>query len=53
MSERPDDNTSSRSETPRWQVEQLLNGSREAILVHNGEDYRLRVTSTGKLILTK
>ncbi len=31
----------------------LLAGRREAIIVHNGADYRLRVTSNGKLILTK
>jgi hemin uptake protein HemP len=26
---------------------------REAVLVHDGFDYRLRLTSNGKLILTK
>lgn len=31
----------------------LLEGRREAIIVHNGEEYRLRVTSNDKLILTK
>jgi hemin uptake protein HemP len=31
----------------------LLEGRREAIIVHNGEEYRLRVTSRDKLILTK
>ncbi|MGE5357738.1 MAG: hemin uptake protein HemP [Bacteroidales bacterium] len=25
----------------------------EAILVHGGQDYRLRITANGKLILTK
>ena len=31
----------------------LFKTAREIILVHNGEDYRLRVTAKGKLILTK
>lgn len=33
--------------------EVLLSGAREVIVEHRGEDYRLRVTSNGKLILTK
>ena len=37
----------------RISVSELLNGEREAILEHRGQDYRLRITSTGKLILTK
>ena len=28
-------------------------GGREAILEHDGQDYRLRITANGKLILTK
>ncbi len=40
-------------ETPRIPVLNLLDGRKEAILVHNGEDYRLRITSKGRLILTK
>lgn len=35
------------------ELERLLQGTREAIIVHNGENYRLRITSKGKLILTK
>jgi hemin uptake protein HemP len=31
----------------------LLAGACEVILEHRGEHYRLRVTSNGKLILTK
>jgi hemin uptake protein HemP len=31
----------------------LLEGSREAVLLHDGAEYRLRLTSNGKLILTK
>jgi hemin uptake protein HemP len=40
--------------TPRrLKVSDLLDGEREAILEHGGQDYRLRITATGKLILTK
>jgi len=31
----------------------LLKGGREIVIRHAGEDYRLRVTNNGKLILTK
>jgi hemin uptake protein HemP len=34
-------------------VETILAGRREAVLVHNGVRYRLRITSNDKLILTK
>lgn len=37
----------------RLTSEALMAGSREVILEHRGEQYRLRVTSNGKLILTK
>ena len=37
----------------RVRVSEILSGGREAILEHNGEDYRLRITANGKLILTK
>ena len=37
----------------RIEIGCLLGGAREAIIVHNGEDYRLRITSRGRLILTK
>jgi hemin uptake protein HemP len=43
-----------RGEGPvRIDLVELLRGGREAIIVHNGADYRLRVTANGKLILTK
>jgi hemin uptake protein HemP len=32
---------------------ELLKGRRELIILHNADEYRLRVTSNGKLILTK
>lgn len=37
----------------RYEVSELLQGSREAVLVHEGAEYRLRITANGKLILTK
>jgi hemin uptake protein HemP len=37
----------------RYRVDELLKGGREATLIHRGQEYRLRITSTGKLILTK
>ncbi len=40
-------------ETRRIKVSELLAGRREAILEHGGQDYRLRITASGKLILTK
>jgi hemin uptake protein HemP len=37
----------------RIAVSDLMGGGREAVLLHDGEEYRLRLTSNGKLILTK
>lgn len=37
----------------RWDVATLCGDTGEAILVHKGEDYRLRITARGRLILTK
>ena len=37
----------------RVKVSDLLQGEREVILEHGGQDYRLRITANGKLILTK
>jgi hemin uptake protein HemP len=37
----------------RLDVQTVLRGAREAILLHGAEEYRLRLTSNGKLILTK
>jgi hemin uptake protein HemP len=31
----------------------LMNGRRELVIRHNGQSYRLRVTASDKLILTK
>jgi hemin uptake protein HemP len=38
---------------PKIATAQLMKGNREVILQHGSEEYRLRITSTGKLILTK
>lgn len=32
---------------------ELMRGSKEIVIEHDGKDYRLRVTSLGKLILTR
>lgn len=37
----------------RLRVSELLAGDREVILEHSGQDYKLRITANGKLILTK
>lgn len=37
----------------RLHSDTLLAGRREIVIEHCGEEYRLRVTSKGKLILTK
>ena len=37
----------------RLSLETLLAGRREVIIQHRGEDYRLRLTSNDKLLLTK
>jgi hemin uptake protein HemP len=38
---------------PLWPIERLTNGGREAHIRHAGATYVLRITSNGKLILTK
>ena len=50
------ENTPSRSgsENPRTlKSADLLDNAQEVIIEHNGDRYRLRCTSKGKLILTK
>lgn len=42
-----------RQAPPRIRLEDLLRGCREAIILHGPEEYRLRLTRNGKLILTK
>ena len=38
---------------PRLDVQTVLRGAREAILLNGTQEYRLRLNSNGKLILTK
>jgi hemin uptake protein HemP len=40
-------------EVPVINVRDLMANSREAVLIHEGERYRLRITAKDKLILTK
>lgn len=37
----------------RWSVGELMGAAREAVIEHSGQEYRLRITASGKLILTK
>ena len=37
----------------RISTDRLMGGRREIVLQHGLEEYRLRITSTGKLLLTK
>jgi hemin uptake protein HemP len=39
--------------SPRITSQKLFATQNEVVIEHNGEDYRLRITSNGKLILTK
>lgn len=43
----------SKANMRRLSVADLLAGEREIILEHGGAEYHLRVTSNGRLILTK
>jgi hemin uptake protein HemP len=38
---------------PRIDSRQLLQGGKELVITHGREEYRLRLTAGGKLILTK
>jgi hemin uptake protein HemP len=47
-------NNAQAGSTPRkLDLRELLGPAREIILTHQGEEYRLRITSNRKLILTK
>lgn len=37
----------------RVPIESILRGRQEVIIQHRNEEYRLRITSNGKLLLTK
>ncbi len=45
--------TGSQPVRPRLHSAELLGTSREVVIAHAGEEYRLRLTRQGKLILTK
>lgn len=42
-----------RPNVPRVTTERLMDGKREIIIEHGREEYRLRITGAGKLLLTK
>ncbi len=46
-------NNAANTKKVRVRVPDILQGGREAILEHDGQEYRLRITANGKLILTK
>lgn len=50
---REDITLSATNEYVEWQASELMHGGREAIILHNGERYRLRITAQQRLILTK
>jgi len=51
--DRPDAAVRPRKTLPEVDVKTLTAGGREAVLLHQGERYRLRITANDKLILTK
>ena len=54
VQKRPVPHAGSGQDAPRRvAADVLLDGRRELIILHNADEYRLRVTSNGKLILTK
>ena len=55
MSPKPDTAEASLSWPQRRRImtSDLMQGAREVIIVHEGEEYILRITKTGKLLLTK
>lgn len=50
----PSSDTQAGTETPPVvDVATIIGGGREAVILHRGERYRLRLTANDKLILTK
>ncbi len=47
------DESKDESQTRKVTIEELLGAAGALIIVHRGEEYRLRITSNGKLLLTK
>jgi hemin uptake protein HemP len=46
-------NVSSPGRKPRIESHHLFQGNSEIVIVHQNEEYSLRITRNGKLILTK
>lgn len=42
----------STASTPSYQSRELFQGGKVIVIVHEGREYRLTITSSGKLILT-
>ena len=40
------------TQSRRISLQELLGATRELVILHNGREYRLRLTRNGKLILT-
>lgn len=49
----PEAGTAPKAPLPRLDSRSLFKAGREVIIEHDGADYRLRLTASGKLILTK
>lgn len=47
------DRSAGRPTPARISIETILRGKQEVIIEHRDEEYRLRITSNGKLLLTK
>ena len=45
--------STSSAKRPRIESNQLFQGNNEIVIVHQKEEYNLRITRNGKLILTK
>ncbi len=52
MSDRPS-SAPGRPSPARVNIDSILRGRQEVIIEHRDEEYRLRITSNGKLLLTK
>lgn len=52
VSTKPQQPTQSSPALKRVSSESLLGQAKELLIVHNGREYRLRLTQNGKLILT-
>jgi hemin uptake protein HemP len=45
--------THAQNRMKRWTSQELFAGERELLIMHADSEYRLRLTSQGKLVLTK